>query len=118
MKIQESFTNMQYGPFDPGEFHRPRSPFGLPYVEAEDPFDVGMGGEDGQEMAADEACGTGDRNRMHPHTLTAWPIRLNLETPKSPRNRRFPAFRFSSGAPAAAISIPPISTSRRSTSAR
>ena len=35
-------------------------------------------------MAAHESGGAGDRDGMHPHTLTAWPIRLNLETPKSP----------------------------------
>ena len=75
------------GDVDPGEFDRARAPFGLAHVEPEDAIDVGMGGEDGEEMAAHESGGAGDRDGMHPHTLTAWPTRLNLETPKSPTNQ-------------------------------
>ena len=78
------------GDVDAGEFDRARAPFGLAHVESEHPIDVGMGGEHREEMAAHESGGAGDRDGMHPHTLTAWPIRLNLETPKSPTNARRP----------------------------
>ena len=57
---------------------------------AEHPIDVGMRGEHREEMTAYKPGCAGDRDGMHPHTLTAWPIRLNLESPKSPTSRRFP----------------------------
>ena len=113
------------GDVDPGEFDRARAPFGLAHVETEDAIDVGMGGEDGEEMTAHESGGAGDRNGMHPHTLTAWPTRLNLETPKSPTNSpnqaKFRAFRptcSADSADRAATSTPPPSISRRSTCPR
>jgi hypothetical protein len=107
------------GDVDPLELHRARASFRLAHVEAEDALDVGMRGQHGQQMTTDETGCSGDRNGMHPHTLTAWPTRLNLETPRSPTNPAFPAFRpFSSAVPAAAISIPRTSISRRSTSRR
>ena len=72
------------------EFDRARTPLGLAHVEAEDAIDVGMRGEHGKEVTPDESGGAGDRDGMHPHTLTAWPTRLNPETPRSPTNPRVP----------------------------
>ena len=43
-----------------------------------------MVGEYGEEWLPDETGGAGDCDGMHPHTLTAWPTRLNPETPRSP----------------------------------
>ena len=46
------------GDVDPGEFDRAGAPLGLAHVEAEDAFDVGMRGEDREEVTA-------RRVRMH-----------------------------------------------------
>ncbi len=118
------------GDVDAGELDYTRAALGLADVESEHALDVGVRGEHRQQRTPHEAGCAGDRNGMHPHTLTAWPIRLNLETQKSPRTHPFPAFRASCSAARAdpvprvpranrvAGSTRPRSTSRRSISAR
>ena len=107
----EQWLQLGAGDVDAGEFHRPRAPFRLAHVESEHPIDVGMGGEHREEMAAHESGGAGDRDGMHPHTLTAWPTRLNLETQKSPMTSpitaQYRAFRPSCSVPEAGGTFDP-----------